>query len=125
MVYLRAGSVVQQPSYLDELLSLPMRIYQFLLFFFTTLIDVRNPSNHHYTSAMPPNTPPLHRLYTTIKPPHLSHYTPPLHYHYTVTPALHNYITTTPLLHCHYTTGPSPSVIEPHRTAITQPLHHQ
>mmetsp|Transcript_40934 Transcript_40934/g.101763 ORF Transcript_40934/g.101763 Transcript_40934/m.101763 type:complete len:100 (+) Transcript_40934:66-365(+) len=39
MVYLRAGSVVQQPSYLDELLSLPMRIYQFLLFFFTTLID--------------------------------------------------------------------------------------
>ena len=40
MVYLRGGTVVHQPSFLEEVLSIPVRIIQFIMFFFNTLIDV-------------------------------------------------------------------------------------
>merc|ERR1719183_597632 len=39
MVYLRSGTVVQQPSFLDEFLSIPSKIYNFIMFFVMTLID--------------------------------------------------------------------------------------
>ena len=39
MVYLRAGTVVQQPTFLEEVLALPIRIYHMLVFFLMTLID--------------------------------------------------------------------------------------
>ena len=41
MVYLRSGTVVQQPTFFEEVLALPIRLYHFIVFFFMTLIDVR------------------------------------------------------------------------------------
>lgn len=38
------GTVVQQESYIDTFLSLPVRLYQMLMFFVMTLIDVRKAS---------------------------------------------------------------------------------
>ena len=43
MVYLRGGTVVQEPSAIDRVLSFPYRIYEFIMFFIMTLIDVRSP----------------------------------------------------------------------------------
>ena len=39
MVYLRGGTVVHQPSFLEEVLALPVRIYHMIVFFIMTLID--------------------------------------------------------------------------------------
>lgn len=36
-----SGTVVEREGFVDTFLSLPMKIYQFLMFFFMTLIDVR------------------------------------------------------------------------------------
>jgi len=41
MVFLRNGSVVQQRSFLEELLNLPFQLYSFLCFFLATLFNVR------------------------------------------------------------------------------------
>ena len=41
MVYVRAGTVSEQPSVITRVLDLPMMIYQFFMFFIMTLIDVR------------------------------------------------------------------------------------
>ena len=51
MVYLRGGAVVHQLSFVEEILSLPVRIYQFIVFFFKTLIDVHRNSS---PSTSPP-----------------------------------------------------------------------
>jgi ACR3 family arsenite efflux pump ArsB len=40
MVYLRGGTVVEQPSFVDSVLALPIRLYHFFMFFIMTLIDV-------------------------------------------------------------------------------------
>lgn len=47
MVYLRGGTVMQQPSFIDECLSLPMRLYNLIVFFVMTLIDVCEPTREH------------------------------------------------------------------------------
>jgi len=39
MVYLRAGTVVHAPSFFEEVLALPIRLYHMLVFFLMTLID--------------------------------------------------------------------------------------
>ena len=41
MVYVRAGTVSEEPGIVTKVLDLPYRIYQFLMFFVMTLIDVR------------------------------------------------------------------------------------
>jgi hypothetical protein len=41
MVYLRGGTVVQEVGFVESVLSLPMRLYAAICFFFMTLIDVR------------------------------------------------------------------------------------
>ena len=41
MVYVRAGTVTEQPSIVTRVLDLPMTIYRFFMFFVMTLIDVR------------------------------------------------------------------------------------
>ena len=58
MVMIRGGSVVQQPSFTDELLSLPVRIYNFIVFFFMTLIDVRPSCPYSPMPAVRKVTPP-------------------------------------------------------------------
>lgn len=57
MVYLRGGAVVQEPGVIQNVLSWPVRLYHFILFFFMTLIV------SHATSPTPPHaceltTPP-------------------------------------------------------------------
>lgn len=52
MVYLRGGAVVTQESTLDRVLSFPMRVYEFLMFFFMTLIDVRRGPAGSHTSFL-------------------------------------------------------------------------
>ena len=42
MALIRGGQVVHQQSFLEELVSLPYRIYAFICFFVMTLIDVRH-----------------------------------------------------------------------------------
>jgi len=39
MVYLRAGTVVHQPTFVEEVLALPVRIYHMFVYFLMTLID--------------------------------------------------------------------------------------
>ena len=39
-----SGTVVEREGFVDTFLSLPMKVYQFLMFFFMTLIDVRAPA---------------------------------------------------------------------------------
>lgn len=38
-MYLRAGAVVHQPTLIEEVVALPMRIYHFIVFFIMTLIN--------------------------------------------------------------------------------------
>ena len=42
MTYVRAGTVTAEPGLIDRVLRLPISIYQFLMFFVMTLIDVRS-----------------------------------------------------------------------------------
>ena len=42
MSYVRAGVVTDQPGLVTRILDLPNRIWQFLLFFVMTLVDVRH-----------------------------------------------------------------------------------
>ena len=39
MPYVRAGTISEEPGTLQRVLDLPSRIYQFIVFFFMTLID--------------------------------------------------------------------------------------
>ena len=39
MVYLRGGTVQYQQTTVDKILSLPLRLYEFFMFFVMTLID--------------------------------------------------------------------------------------
>jgi hypothetical protein len=41
MPFIRSGSVVQQRSFLEELLDLPYQLYALVCFFFATLFNVR------------------------------------------------------------------------------------
>ena len=43
MVYLRGGAVVQEPGVIQNVLSWPVRLYHFILFFFMTLIVSQPP----------------------------------------------------------------------------------
>ena len=55
MVYLRGGTVMQEPTYVDRVLSFPYKIYEFILFFIMTLIDVRTALR----PLLPPHAPTL------------------------------------------------------------------
>jgi hypothetical protein len=41
MPFIRGGSVVQQRSFLEELLDLPYQLYALICYFFATLFNVR------------------------------------------------------------------------------------
>jgi hypothetical protein len=53
MTYVRAGTVSESPGVVTRVLDFPMRVYQAIMFFIMTLIDVRR------CPAAPPCARPL------------------------------------------------------------------
>jgi len=51
MVYVRGGAVVQEPGVIQNVLSWPMQLYHFILFFFMTLIDPAAEKKHRAASG--------------------------------------------------------------------------
>lgn len=65
MVYLRAGTVTEQPGIVTRILDLPTAIYQFFMFFIMTLVDVSHASTPRMPTASLLLLPPLPPSQTT------------------------------------------------------------